>query len=353
VSTALRVGLLGCGRLGSEVMLPLLAARPDVRVTVVADPDQLALARARARVPDVRTESDWRTALASPDLDAVVVTLPTALHGAAALAAIARGVAMYLEKPLAATLEDATAVREAWRATTLTAAVGFNSRFHPLLIRMRQQVRAGRIGDPRVLRSAFTVAARYDGSWRHHAAEGGGVLYDLASHHVDMARYLLGREVVRVSTTRVVSADGERVAVSGEIAGGVLWSATWASGTIEDDVVELIGTEGAIRMSRYEDLSLAHRGRSVPGATARLMRAVPAPEVVAFGLAKRRSPWHDPSFAAALDNFITAAHQKAAAVPGVEEGWHSARVVDAIAEAARTGRAVALDTSVRMDPASP
>ena len=173
------------------------------------------------------------------------------------------------------------------------------------------------------------------------------MLYDLASHHVDLARYLLGREIVRVSATHVAADDGERVAVSGEIAGGVLWSATWASGTIDDEVVELTGTEGAIRLSRYEALTLVHRGRSVPGATTRLMRALPTPDGVAFALAKRRAPWHDPSFAAALDSFVKAAHDNRAAVPGVDEGWHSARVIDAIAEAARTARTVALDTPAR------
>ncbi len=176
-------------------MLPLLANRPDVQISVIADPDERARARAQARVPGARIEADWPTALASNDIDAVVVTLPTALHGPAALAAIARGVAMYLEKPLASTLDEATAVREAWRASGLTVAVGFNSRFHPLLMQMRQHVREGRIGEARVIRCAFTVAARYDGSWRHHMAEGGGVLYDLASHQVDLARYLLGREI--------------------------------------------------------------------------------------------------------------------------------------------------------------
>ena len=75
---------------------------------------------------------------------------------------------MYLEKPLASTLDVATAVREAWRATGLTVAVGFNSRFHPLLRQLRQQVRDGRIGDARVFRCAFTVAARYDVQYRDY-----------------------------------------------------------------------------------------------------------------------------------------------------------------------------------------
>jgi predicted dehydrogenase len=342
VQAVLRTGLLGCGRLGSQVMLPLLTARPDVRVTVVADPDELARTRAHARVPGARACVDWRAALACDDLDAVVVTLPTALHAEAALASIARGVAMYLEKPLASTLDEATAVRDAWRATGLTVAVGFNSRFHPLIEQLRQQVRERRIGDVRLMRCAFTVAARYDGSWRHHTAEGGGVLYDLASHQVDLARYLLEREIVRVSATRATSAGGETLAVTGEIDGGVLLSATWASGTIDDEVVEVVGTEGAVRLARYEDLTLTSRGRSVPGAAARLTRAVPTPKAVALGLAKRRSPWHDPSFAAALDNFVRAARGGDAVVPGVDEGWQSARAIDAIAEAIRTSRTVAL-----------
>ena len=341
----LRVGLLGCGRLGTEVMLPLLAGRPDVRVTVIADPDQTARTRAQAQAPDAVADADWRAALERRDLDAVVVTLPTSLHGAAALSAMARGVAVYLEKPLASTLDEATAIREAWRGTGLTVAVGFNLRFHPLIIRMRQHLYDGRIGHPRLMRCAFTVAARLDGSWRHHSAQGGGVLPDLASHHVDLARHLLGRDIQRVSASRVTPANGgETVAATAVLDDDLVLSATWASGLIDEDVVEVVGTDGALRLSRYEDLAVVHRGRSVPGASTRLMRAVPTAGTVAFGLAKRRAPWHDPSFAAALDNFLAATRQKIPVMPGIDEGWQSVRATSAIAEAARTGRAVDLVT---------
>ncbi len=173
-------------------------------------------------MPGARTERDWRAALASDDLDAVVVTLPTALHGAAALAAIARGVAMYLEKPLASTLEEATAVRDAWRATALTVAVGFNSRFHPLLIRMRQQVRDGRIGDPRLLRCAFTVAARYDGSWRHHAARAAACCTIWPRTRWTWRAIFWGARSCASARHARPPADGETLAVSGEIDGGVL-----------------------------------------------------------------------------------------------------------------------------------
>ena len=341
--SALRVGLLGCGRLGSEVMLPLLCARTDVQVTVLADPDETARARAAARRPTARAAADWRAALERPDLDAVVVTLPTALHAEVALAAIARGLALYLEKPLASTVEQADAIRDACRGRALTVALGFNARFHPLLMQMRQHVRDGHIGEPRLLRATFSVAARYEGSWRHHAVQAGGVLHDLASHHVDLAHYLLDRALVRVRATRATPDDGgETVAATGEINGGIVFSGTRASGTIDEDAVEVVGTRGSVRLSRYEDLTLDTRGCATPGAGARVARVVPSAQAIRFSLARRAAPWNDPSFGAALDNFITAARRGATVIPGVDEGWYAARAVAAIDQAARTGRTVDL-----------
>ena len=254
---------------------------------------------------------------------------------------------MYLEKPLASTLEDATAVREAWRAHRRSPSPSGSTRGSiRCCVRMRDQLRDGRIGEPRMMRCAFTVAARYDGSWRHHAAHGGGVLHDLASHHVDLARYLLDREIVRRQRDRArPHADGsETLAATGELDGGVVLSATWASGTIDDDVVEVVGTEGAVRLSRYEDLTLSAsrpigaRRRRAPGAApCRRLRRSPSasPGAVRPGTTRR------------LRRRSTTSSRppsgRTAVVPGVDEGWHSARVVAAIAEAARTGRTVALD----------
>lgn len=338
---SLRVGLLGCGRLGTEVMLPLLAGRPDVRVSVVADPDPSARTRAHRLAPGAEVDEDWRDALGRPDLDAVIVAMPTALHGAAGLAAITRGIATYLEKPMAPTLAQASAMRDAWRVARPTLAVGFNARFHPLVVRMRRHVADGRIGDPRLVRCAFSVAAVPGNSWRHPDADGGGVLHDLASHHVDLVRCLLDSDIAAVGAMRTVTgAGGETIVANGVTRSHCAVSATWTSATVDEDVVEVVGSEGAVRMSRYEDLTLVVRGRAVPGAAVRLGRVVPTPGALGLGLARRRAPWNDPSFAAALDNFFRAAREHDAVVPGIDEGWHSARVVAAIAEAAGTGRVV-------------
>lgn len=344
----LQVGLLGCGRLGREVMLPLLARCSGVKVAVVADHDPSARAAAIALAPAAEADADWRVALARPGLDAVVVTLPTALHADAAVAAIGRGVALYLEKPLAASLPDAARIRDAARAHRGTVALGFNLRFHPLVAGLHRAL-AG-IGEPRLVRCAFSVAAAPLDTWRHPAAAGGGVLLDLASHHVDLVHALLGRAVRRVTATHRVHPDGgEAVAATGELEGGVVLSATWASGTIDEDVVEIAGTKGAARLSRYEDLQVRVRGAAAPAAARRVRDAVPTAAGMRHALDKRRAPWHDPSFAASLAAFLDAARARRPVVPGIEEGWQSLRVVVAIAEAAASGRAVVVDDGPPVD----
>ncbi len=343
MARSIEVGLAGCGRLGREVMLPLLARQRAVRVAIVADPDPDARAAARAIVPLADVVADWREAIARPGLDAVVVTLPTDLHVEAARAAITRGVALYLEKPLAATLDEGTALRDLWRETPDAApvAVGFNGRFHPLVRGLKAGLDGGRVGLPRLLRCTFTVGARPDGTWRDPSRPGGGVLLDLASHHVDLARSLIG-EFIEVTATRVAGDGGEIVAATGVLHGGVAFSGTWGSGTIDDDVVEVVGTEGALRISRYEDLAPAHRGAQVPGRLTRLAGALPGADELRLGRRRRSAPWNDPSFEAALHAFLAAARDRTPATPGLDEGWHSLRVVAALTEAAATGRRVAI-----------
>jgi oxidoreductase len=338
----MRVALLGCGRLGREVMLPLLAARPDVTVVAAADADPAAGAAVLAAFPGVPVQPDWRQVLDRGDLDAAVIALPTALHAEAARAAIRRGVAAYLEKPLCATLAEATGICDLWRRSPTTIAVGFNGRFHPLVLALRKRLAGAEIGTPRLIRCTFTTAARPDGTWRHPARDGGGVLLDLASHHVDLVRHLLGAEFVSVAATRTLAGAGEAVAAACEMDNGAVVSATWASATVDEDAIEVVGDGGAIRISRYEDLAPVGRGPAVPRAAARAARLLPTAARLTAARDKRRAPWNDPSFAAALAAFFHAAAAGAPASPGIEDGWHSLRVVEAIAEAAATGRRVGL-----------
>ena len=156
----LRVGLLGYGRVARLVHLGVLASLPEVELTAVAELDPFRRREALQRVPGAQGHADWSEAVARPDVDAVVVCLPSGLHAEVALAALAAGKHLYLEKPLATEAAAAERVLGAWRAARTVAMMGFNYRANALVGAARAHIRSGRIGEVRGISTVFTAAGR-------------------------------------------------------------------------------------------------------------------------------------------------------------------------------------------------
>jgi predicted dehydrogenase len=204
----LLVGIIGAGWMGHvharayqrvAQHWPDLAVRPEV--VAVADssaPAAESFARAFGVAPQpISTWPDWRDLLADPDIAAVSVTAPNFLHREIGVAAAEAGKHLWIEKPVGLTAEDAVAVRDAVRARGVVDCVGFNYRRVPAVARARRLVESGEIGVPTHARvQLLTDYAAHPGSplsWRYAVASGGhGVLGDLASHGVDLLRFLLG-----------------------------------------------------------------------------------------------------------------------------------------------------------------
>ncbi len=190
-----RVGVVGCGRLAQTIHLPALRRIADV--VALADPDPAALAAASGGTELLYACA--RELVAGNGVDAVVVASPSGQHAADALVVLEAGRRLYLEKPMCATLEDAHAIVAAdpHRLTT----VGFNRRRHPV-VRVAADL-LGRAGLGRVLEAETSfcesrLSPRAMPAWKRSRAQGGGVVLDLATHHVDLLRHLLSDEVVEV-----------------------------------------------------------------------------------------------------------------------------------------------------------
>ena len=143
------------------------------------------------------TYADWRELLADPDLAAVSVTAPNFLHREIGVAVAEAGKHLWIEKPVGLTADDAVAVRDAVHASGVVSCVGFNYRNVPAVARARRIVESGQIGVPTHARvQLLTDYAAHPGSplsWRYAVDRGGhGVLGDLASHGVDLLRFVLG-----------------------------------------------------------------------------------------------------------------------------------------------------------------
>jgi myo-inositol 2-dehydrogenase / D-chiro-inositol 1-dehydrogenase len=187
----LRAGLIGAGWIGQR-HAQALAMRSDVTLAAVCDVDADRAAQvARASGADVFT--DWHETLETADLDTLWICTPPRAHADLAVAALDRGLPVYLEKPIARSLEDAARIVAAATRGGAVCAVGYQWRAVDVLGELTSAL-AGRTVGCLVGQSIGGTESR---PWFLSRAEGGGNLLERGSHHIDLARRLAG-EVVAV-----------------------------------------------------------------------------------------------------------------------------------------------------------
>ncbi|GHF56792.1 Gfo/Idh/MocA family protein [Streptomyces thermodiastaticus] len=194
---------------------PQPAVRP--RPVVVADEVPGRAAEAAERYGFARATTDWHEILTDPDVQAVSVTAPNVLHREIGVALAEAGKHLWIEKPVGLDAADARAVAEAAEKAGVRGTVGFNYRHAPAVVAAHDMIAAGEIGTPTHVRIRLfsDYAAHPEGAltWRYERARGGsGVLGDLASHGVDLARYLLGEIASLCADTAVFVPERARPA---------------------------------------------------------------------------------------------------------------------------------------------
>jgi predicted dehydrogenase len=243
----LRVGIVGAGwmghvharayrRLGQH--WPDLPVRPEV--VAVADSVDAAAERFALAHGDVTLHRGWRELLADPAIDAVSVTAPNHLHREIGVAVAQAGKHLWIEKPVGLGVADAEAVRAAVQSSGVVGCVGFNYRHVPAVARARRLIEAGRIGTPTHARvQLFTDYAAHPASplsWRYAVDRGGhGVLGDLASHGVDLLRFLLGEVSAVMAQTAVHITSRPAAAGLGHYAVVDLGTPGLTFGTVENE----------------------------------------------------------------------------------------------------------------------
>lgn len=197
------IGLIGTGFMGKCHALAYRAVRavfgdvPAPRLELLCDtPAETARAMA-GQFGFARATDDWRALVADPAVDIVSITTPNRLHHEMALAAIAAGKHVWCEKPMALTLDDARAMRDAAQARGVRTLVGYNYVRNPALVHARHLIETGAIGRPVHFRGVVDEDYQADGAapwtWRCLKAEAGlGALGDLGCHLVSIATMLMG-----------------------------------------------------------------------------------------------------------------------------------------------------------------
>jgi predicted dehydrogenase len=196
----LRIASIGSGRRGR---LAKLAHQPEQGSQLVAACDIAPAVRDeyQKQYPDIAAFSDYRDLLAAGPYDAIFVTTPDFLHEEQAVAALHTGAAVYVEKPLAITLEGCDRILAAAEEHGNRLYVGHNMRFFPVMQKMKELIVSGRIGQVQAIWCRHFIdygGDAYFKDWHSERRYATGLLLQKGAHDIDIIHWLAGSYTTRV-----------------------------------------------------------------------------------------------------------------------------------------------------------
>jgi predicted dehydrogenase len=189
----LGVGVVGCGLIGKRRAREA-AASPQSRLIGASDVN-LASARQTASEYGGHAFDDWRALVADPAIDVIVIATPNGFLTEIALAALAAGKHVLLEKPMGRNFAEARAIADAAFAARRLVKVGFNHRYHPGIALAHERFAGGAIGALINVRVRYGHGGRpgYEKEWRgNFELAGGGELTDQGVHALDLVHWFAG-----------------------------------------------------------------------------------------------------------------------------------------------------------------
>ncbi|MEM1319250.1 MAG: Gfo/Idh/MocA family oxidoreductase [Bacteroidota bacterium] len=328
----LGVALVGLGYYSTDLLAPALQLTRHCKLTgiVTGSPHKIPVWQKRYGIKDQNVYSyETMSRIAdNPDIDVIYIVLPTGLHAKYAIMAANTGKAVWCEKPMARTAKECQAIIKACQQNKVPLSIGYRMQHEPNTRRIMELAKSRPYGQ---LISVKAEAGYFDGRsndhWKLKKAMGGGAMYDMGVYPVNAMRYATGLEPIAVrsavqSTQRpqIFTEVDETTEFLLEFPEGILTHGKTSFGKGLNEL-QVDCKEGWYRLSPFQSYS-GVRGRASDGTQ------FPA----------------DPNNQQArqMDNDALAImEQRPVLVPG-EEGMKDIRIVEAVYETARTGRAVDL-----------
>lgn len=261
-----RWGIVGAGDVCEVKSAPAIKIIQDSELIAV-------MRRDAARARDYATRhnigkwyADAGSLINDPAVNAIYIATPPNAHRDITLAAAAAGKPVYVEKPMARTLQECNDMLAACADHGVALYVAYYRRALPHFIKAKELLESGAIGDIRCVQVSLTqqqvpsLVSRLDNNWRvDPEIAGGGYFYDLASHQLDLLDFLLGP--IESATGFAGNQAGQYAAedivtASWQFESGVLGSGTWcftAAPVAETDHTVIVGSEGQISYRTFGD----------------------------------------------------------------------------------------------------
>jgi 1,5-anhydro-D-fructose reductase (1,5-anhydro-D-mannitol-forming) len=325
-ASSVRWGIVGLGRIADAEIAPAIAASRRGVLRGVVSRDQGRADAFATRHAAARALASYPELLADPEVDAVYIATPNALHVDQVAAAAAAGKHVLCDKPLALSAADARRAVTACERAGVRLGITFQTRFHDNFGRFREVIQDGSLGEIRVVQVEMSSGRTLLQGWRMDPALAGlGVINNIGVHAFDLIRFLLGTEV-----TEVTALTGHEHGLVPETVALVLLR--YASGALA-----YVNVNQSVARPQADITVYGTKGRVIGRSctrmnmTGRLEILTPDSEITletASYQAYRR-------VVTAFEEAVQGGHQPS---PSGQDGLRSVELTDAIAESLRTRR---------------
>jgi predicted dehydrogenase len=331
-----RAAIIGLGRWGRSLVSAVHGKTDAIRFTA-------AYTRTRASAEEFCREKGipmlarFEDALASPDIDAVVLATPHSMHAEQVMAAAVAGKHVHVEKPLTLDRESAEAAVAAIKRAGIVLAVGFNRRFHPSVVEIRKRLADGRLGRVMSMIAQHTTSTAQfiaPSNWRAQPDEApGGALTAVGVHSIDHMIEFGGpvRDVLAATARVIPGPSDDTTDVMLRFKSGAIGHLFCSVATATDFNFTLYGSKGLAEISRAN----LQRFRYVPVSTVAPTGPVTAPpdEII-------EHPNFDQldTLNAELVTFAHCIEKKQPYPVAIDQVLHGMAVFDAVVRSAKSGK---------------
>lgn len=256
-----KLSIIGMGRMGIT-HFSIINSHPKVEVVSVSDTSKVVLDILKKNIPSVEVFTDYKEMLDKTHPDGIIVCTPPNYHYEVCKYACEKGINVFCEKPFTVNPADAKKLQEMFSEKDLVSQVGYVNRFNDMFSTAQEYVRNGLIGEIIRFKSEMfsnTISKPETGeSWRSKRENGGGAVYEMAVHALDLVNYIIGvpDHVIGTSMNQIYSKHVEDIVSSTLVynnsCSGTLY-VNWSDSSYRkpSNKLEIFGTNGKLLVDQH------------------------------------------------------------------------------------------------------